>query len=536
MPIDEGVNVDLQLLILEVKKQARASMSCIERPTSSKARRIREREEYIDNLKNTIENKSYFHIHHLEEADRQLNYFRAVITIGSNLERIADFFVNITDQLGHLNDPEYIKVYKFKSYYQLIYRALDMVYPALTRHDLDLAEKICDIEDTIDTLWDKSFLTVRKNLKKQRRVDDNLTILFISRYLERVGDSFLNIGEAILNIRLGEKLGIKQFRNLEKGLSAQGIDINSARLEFKSIMNTRSGSRVAKIATRKPDGEELSVFYKEGLKEKIDEEVSALKRWQRIPAVHAPEIMWHESRQDHATLLLEYIHGNDLLDVLINQPRKVDECLSLLESGLTRLWKETLRNKSVKSEHVSELIKRRDDIMSMHDHLFGLEKDLDALLLGARRLESQLKSPFSTLIHGDFNVDNIIFKPGDDKVYFVDVHRSRYGDYAQDVSVFLVSSFRVPIFSSDIRSRLNEANQRMYQCAVRFAQSKGDKTFDARLALGLFRSLITSTRFLFDEGFSSDMFLRGTGVLKDLLVRAERPEKFKLSESYFLYG
>ena len=30
MPIDEGVNVDLQFLILEVKKQARASLSVIE--------------------------------------------------------------------------------------------------------------------------------------------------------------------------------------------------------------------------------------------------------------------------------------------------------------------------------------------------------------------------------------------------------------------------------------------------------------------------------------------------------------------------
>ncbi|MEM7363300.1 MAG: hypothetical protein AAF525_04715 [Pseudomonadota bacterium] len=41
MPIDEGVHIDLQFLILEVKRQARASQSVIARPTSMKVTRSR---------------------------------------------------------------------------------------------------------------------------------------------------------------------------------------------------------------------------------------------------------------------------------------------------------------------------------------------------------------------------------------------------------------------------------------------------------------------------------------------------------------
>ena len=42
MPIDEGVNVDLQFLIIEVKKQARASLSYLEKPTRGKLKKIKE--------------------------------------------------------------------------------------------------------------------------------------------------------------------------------------------------------------------------------------------------------------------------------------------------------------------------------------------------------------------------------------------------------------------------------------------------------------------------------------------------------------
>ncbi|MCB1692318.1 MAG: phosphotransferase [Pseudomonadales bacterium] len=535
MPIDEGVNVDLQFLIVEVKKQARATLSQTDRPSASKVNKIKEREDYIDNLKNTLENKSYYQIHRLEDADRQMNYFKALITIASNLERVSDIFENISDQMEYVSDVEYLKEFALRRYYQVIYRALDMIYPALTQHDLEMAQAICDCEQTIDDLYDESFLAVRRNLRQRRKVDDTLTLLFIVRYLERIGDAFLNIGEAILNIHLGEKMGIRQFRNLRKALEMQGIDISKRDVEFRSIMNTRSGSRVAKILSETEADGRKAVFYKEGIKEKIDEEAEGLRLWGRVSAVKVPRVLWHDSRRKHATLLLEYIEGNDLLEILINQRPRVAASLELLATSLRQVWEETRRNKSVKSNHISQLVSRTDDIVSVHSQLFTLEADMDAMLKEARKLESGLKSPFSVLIHGDFNVDNIIYKPDEEQVYFVDVHRSGYGDYVQDISVFLVSNFRIPIFSPDIRQRLNEANLRIFECAREYAEANKDATFEARLALGLFRSLITSTRFLFDEGFSTDMFMRGTRVLKDLLESRDDLAKFALSEDYFLY-
>lgn len=535
MPIDEGVNVDLQFLVLEVKKQARASLSVIDRPTARKIEQIRSREDYVGNLKNTLENKSYFNIHRLVEEERQLNYYKALIAIASSLQRCSDFFANIADQMRYVKDRDRFDEFNLRRYYRIINRALDMIYPALTQNDLDLAQKICDFEQEIDDLYVESFRQIRTNLRKRRSVDDMLTLLFIFRYLERVGDNFLNIGEAILNIHVGEKMGIRQFRNLRTALDAQQIDIRSRFVEFKPIMNTRSGSRVAKIVDLAPE-KPRTVFYKEGSKEKIDEEVEGLKLWHDSYPDLAPEILWHSSRKDHATLLLEYIEGHDLLEILIRQRGQMEAALDLLTTRLIEVWTGSKRPKPVRSDYMGELMDRKADIQSVHQQLFAQDNDLEALMVEARALERDLKAPFSTLVHGDFNVDNIIFQPDAGRLYFVDVHRSGFGDYVQDVSVFLVSNFRVPIFSKDIRQRLNDANLRMYDCASGFARSQHDATFEARLALGLFRSLITSTRFLVDKNFSADLFQHATLILRELLAKKDDPAGFRLAPEYFLYG
>ena len=510
-------------------------MSLIDRPSASKSRKIREREDYVDNLKNTLENKSYYQIHRLKDVDREMNYFKALITIASNLERASDIFEHISEQMEYVTDVDYLKEFGLKRYFLQIYRALDLIYPALTGHDLEMAQAICDCEQAIDDLYDETFLVVRQNLRQRRKVDDTLTLLFIARYLERIGDAFLNIGEAILNIHIGEKMGISQFRNLLKALEAQGIDISHEHVEFNSIMNTRSGSRVAKVTSSAESGNGKAVFYKEGISQKIDEEAVGLKLWNRVQAVKTPQVLWHDSRKKYSTLLLEYIDGNDLLDILINHKARAAQCLDLLASSLVMVWDETKKNKSLKSNYIDQLLNRTDDIVSVHSQLFTLESDLDQILKDARKVETTLRAPFSTLIHGDFNVDNIIFKPDSQQVYFVDVHRSGYGDYVQDVSVFLVSNLRIPIFSPDIRQQFNEANLKIYGCAREFAIKQGDETFEARVALGLFRSLVSSTRFLFDEGFSKDMFLRGTRVLKELLDNKGDLKGFRLSEDHFLY-
>lgn len=531
MPIDEGINTDLRFLILEVKKQARASLASTERPSPGKLEKIRVREDYVDNLKNTLENKSYFNIHRQEE--RQMNFYRAVITIASNLERCADFFESIALQMEHVKDPANFTDFNLKRYYRVIYRAIDAIYPALTEHNLDLAQKICDYEETLDDYYKESHNQIKAALKQRGKVGDMLVLLDIVRYLERAGDSLLNIGEAIFDIHVGEKMGIVQFKNLRKGLESQNVDISTELIEFTPIMNTRSGCRVAKITVPGQVGR-APIFYKEGMKEKVKEDIAGLKFWQERFPGKTPRILWDSTRKDHTTLLLEYIDGDDLMAIMLKPRADLNTALQLLSQNASRIWLKARQEKTQKPDFVNQLTRRRSDVQSVHSSLFDIAH-LDDMLSRAKKIEKQLKVPFTTLIHGDFNADNILFQMQQQKVYYVDVHRSQFGDYVQDVSVFLVSNIRIPIFSPDVRARLNTANIAMYDCGSKFAGREKDLWFDARLALGLFRSLITSTRFIFDKKFSTSLYDRAELILDTLEHHGGALDKFKLSKELFLY-
>ena len=537
MPIVEDVNVDLKFLILETKKQAMASQSILEKTSPAKIKKIKDREDHIENLKNTVIHKSYHHMQKVVDSKREFNYFKALIRIAASLERISDFFDNIADQTNYLIDVANIRAFDLKKYYNLIYKTLDIICPALMNHDLGLANKICDSEAVIDEYYKESFNDIRNNLRNHCQVDDMITLLFIIRYLERVGDAFLNIGEAMLDVHVGENLSVRQFKHLKHGLEVNGIDLEKNNLDFSPIMNTRSGCRVAKITNNQAvDGVPAKIFYKEGGKEKINLEAKGIDTWSAFSPQSVPRILYHKSHKKNSLLLLEHLNGIDLLTILLNNKAQATRAITLVTQALPDIWQKTKSSKGKKSKYLEQLISRINDVKSVHPGFSVTYEKMDNLIDKALKIEKKIKPPFYNLIHGDLNADNILVNLSDDRVYFVDVHRSTYGDYIQDISVFLISNYRVPVFSRDIRKRLNDANERMFETALEFANQNNDPTFHLRLGLGLLRSLVTSTRFILDEGFSKEMFLRGFNILNEIVAYCDKPDDFRISSDLFLHS
>ena len=152
----------------------------------------------------------------------------------------------------------------------------------------------------------------------------------------------------------------------------------------------------------------------------------------------------------------------------------------------------------------------------------------DQQMRRAGKLESRIRAPFAVYIHGDFNVDNVIYDPLDKRINFIDLHRSDYMDYVQDVSVFMVSNYRLHILDRPLRQRIYRVARDFCAMARRFARKSGDTTFEIRLALALARSFATSTRFILDTSLADGMFLRARYLLDRVLeTPAERIERFR---------
>lgn len=527
-----GVRESFKFLVLEVTKLLEDTQRHMADPREDQRKKLGARDDYIDNLKSMIENKCFRLLTSEDLDDATIVLLRAINTSANNLERIADFGVNIVGQIRFVQRLDLLHRFDPAPFFHELFGALAQVEDALFRRNVSLALAICRAELEIDELYDAVFRRIMDDLRAGDSPEDLVTTLFIYRYLERAGDSLLNIGEAAIFATVGEKLRVSEFQALEGALASAEVDhdLDLRDVDFEGIWETRSGSRIARVEVH-GEGSSRSVVFKEGRTDKVLEEKHALELWDKLEPGLPPRIFAFHDHGEKAAILLEYLQGETLQRLILDaEPRVVAAALALVLDTIRRVWARTLEPTPCSANFVRQIASRLPDVLKVHPefqtpgvHIGELELlGFDALLERARSLDAELVAPFTVLIHGDFNTDNVIVNLAQRRVHLIDLHRSRPFDYLQDISVFIVSNFRIKIFEAAPRRRLDAVSRELHAFAREFARSHADATFDARLALGLARSLLTSTRFEMDPEFSSVMQLRARYLLERLLDHQAR--------------
>jgi phosphate uptake regulator/aminoglycoside phosphotransferase len=545
MRILEGIEENLRFMVLEVSKQVGSALSVVERPDPERVRRIESRDDYIDNLKSVIENACWGRIHGSRETNkRMLDVVRAANIVNTNLERLADYAVNIVSQVQYLTDPNFIRRYDYRDPFIDVDQALGLVYPALTRQDIRLALRICRAEFSLDARFKAAFDAILDDLRRGESPENAISCFNIFRYLERMGDALLNIGEAVIFATLGEKLKIHQYQALKDSLQLGGVEMPVAAGEFESIWGTRSGCRIGRI--QEDHGpRSKGVIFKEGNAVKLGREKESIERWDRLVPGLPPRIQAFQTDGDSASMLLEYLGGCNLQQMLLTADREiVENACFLVEQTLTGIWEQTLRRQPVRSGFMAQLRSRLDDVFRLHPgfatgpmRLAGQSiPALADLLRAAEEAEQILPAPFSVLLHGDCNLNNIVYDHAAQRVHFIDLHRSQDGDYIQDVAVFLVSNFRLPVFGHSPRLRLEMVMRILLYFARTMAKTLGDPTFEARLCLGVARSMATSARFEMNRRFARELFTRGVYLLERVVGHAGQPfESLTFPDAILVY-
>jgi len=524
-----AIQENFRFLVLEVTKQIESTVRVVTTGDESLIDSVYLKDDYIDNLRGFIDSKCLTVIRDADEGDqRTVELARAVDITTNNLERMADFAVNILRQYKYIKDHEVLRRYDFEPLFKEVLGGLAKVSDAVFNADVSSALQICRTEFNLDEMYVGRFRRVMTELRAGgEEVEDLVTTLFIARYLERMGDSLLNIGEAVISLSLHERLKIHQYWALEETLDVGPEEGESKGLSLESIFETRSGCRIGKVRDHRESKEGNLVLFKEGQLDKLVEEREGIHFWhERFPDL-APKILgWHEG-EHHASLLREYLSGQTFQQILLKgSSAELSAALQALGATLRAIWEETRVDEPVQPGFLSQIAKRLRDVKKVHPGFGGDDEQIGALkvpafvdlLRRAEAVEAQLPAPFSTFIHGDFNVDNIIFDPAADRLHFIDLHRSRRFDYVQDVSVFMVSNFRLPVIDRKVRRRLSAVILAVYRFVQGFARDAGDTTFEARLTLGMVRSFTTSTRFVLDPSFAQAMYLRARYLLERLLA------------------
>jgi len=523
----------LRFLIIEVQKQLDSVTLFLETGDLRQAENGQKRVDYIDNYHVNLLNRAATYLG--EQTDKDIR-----ITVQS-YEHINHGLKSLSRQLQAIifqakQSSTALKLLRKKNVFRALNDlqvGLELIEPAIESEGSMLAIDICRLKVHIDKRCDQQLEKYKIRLKKGQQTEALLHASFIIRDISDMGEALLRIGEGIISANMGQMIQIDRYHSLEATLTALQLNPQEDDLTIRAMGETKSGCTISGVMTAEESEGQMLAVFKEGDKAKLKEEKTGIESWhEKFPGI-APQVYSYHKSGNKAALLFEYLTGETFDKLLLQKNRKtLKAALNRLFETLTQIWEETRADQPYPANFMAQLRKRLKDVYEVHPEfqapsvsINGVKSPtLEALVDDAEALEAELPCPLGVYIHGDFNLDNIIYDPVDNDINFIDLHRSEYLDFVQDLSVLMVSAYRLSNFDPQVRKLIAQTMQAIYEFGQDYAEHIDDTSYHLRMALGLSRSFLTSTRFVLDKQHAKAMHFRGRYLIEQVirLTEAER--------------
>ena len=178
------------------------SVECMLKQDIEGCKKVIKQDDKIDELREYIRDRSIELLVLKQPMARDLRYIYALGFIALELERIGDYAVNIAEETIKICQDEYIKdLIDIPKMYEECKKMILEVKESLENENEDLAREIALQDDKIDSLYNR----VQEDcLRVMNANAQTINLLFIGRYLERIGDHITNICEMIIFAINGE--------------------------------------------------------------------------------------------------------------------------------------------------------------------------------------------------------------------------------------------------------------------------------------------------------------------------------------------
>lgn len=191
-----------KLLALSAEVEGRVKMAVQALLTADRklAERVKHGDPQIDNMEIALEEECLKVLALHQPVATDLRFIVSVLKINNDLERVADFAVNIAERAIDLSGVIKIECpYDISSMAELVHKMLQMCLDALVEKDTELARKTIKLDDEVDAMHKANFAKVKEAIRDDPTYLDGLVYyLSISRYLERMGDLATNIAEDVV--------------------------------------------------------------------------------------------------------------------------------------------------------------------------------------------------------------------------------------------------------------------------------------------------------------------------------------------------
>lgn len=522
----------LRFLLIDLQKQLQAINDAIVESDSQLLHKSLQRIDYIENAHLNLLNRS-FKAREQEHPQLRQSTIQGYEHISYSLKNLSSQLEAIAYQLLKNRTLKHLSKKRVFKALDDLNKGLSLIEPALQSQDLKLAIDICQLQVRIDKHCQQQLQRFQEQISDCDNIHSMLNSSFILKDIQHMANTLLKVGEGILSGKLGQSIQIDRFQTLEATLSELSGDVAAEQINIHSMGETKSGCTISGVTSATEAQEEILAIFKEGQKDKLREEKEGIESWhKKFPGI-APEVYSYQRQGDKAALLFEYLTGQTFEKLLLEDRELLQQGLNQLFVTLREIWQTTQQKQRIPANFMTQMQKRLKGIYAVHPQFNskGLrlgeakQASLESLVKQAMKLEANLKSPKAVYIHGDFNVDNILYDPDDNDINFIDLHRSEYQDYVQDLSVLMVSFYRLKQYDPKIRQSIRLTMEAIYDFGLDYAASINDKDYAQRMALGLARSFITSTRFVLDHEHAKTMLFKGRYLLEQLIQRSNNNNK-----------
>ncbi|WP_404443664.1 phosphate signaling complex protein PhoU [Sutcliffiella horikoshii] len=206
-------HVDLESLrdkLLELGSLAEVAMgksiTALTKKDVDLALQIIEEDNKADRLDEEINDFAILLIAKQQPVAIDLRRIFVAIKISTDVERIADFAVNIAKSTIRIGKSEQslLQIEKIEKMHSIATEMLSLSLKAYYDEDIVLAKKVADMDDQVDELYGQNIRELLQLTKDYPEMIPEITQLsFICRYIERMADHTTNISENIFYLVKG---------------------------------------------------------------------------------------------------------------------------------------------------------------------------------------------------------------------------------------------------------------------------------------------------------------------------------------------
>ncbi len=198
-----------------VEENLQSAVLSVTRRDADLARQVIAKDEEIDHIEVELEEECLKILALHQPVAIDLRFIVAALKINNDLERIGDMAVNIAERALDLIKMELRPVpFDLPRMLSQSIAVVKKSADALVDQNTTLAYEVCIQDDLLDDLHRQAYAAVKKNIREHPELSEfYISLLSISRNLERIGDHATNIAEDVIYMVTGEIIRHKGGNN-----------------------------------------------------------------------------------------------------------------------------------------------------------------------------------------------------------------------------------------------------------------------------------------------------------------------------------